>query len=142
MNELEEKLVHYVLNEDISAIQIMSRRLGISQDEVRVHLDNLIGDGKLVGYISKDGQRFFRHDLKQPHKESKAIDDYVPDYGTFNTRPWIILSIVGLIILGISVVFYPSSNPGIAVGSSIGMFLGLALTLIGCYCVSMRRSPI
>jgi hypothetical protein len=142
MNEVEEKLVHFVLNEDISAIQIMSRRLGISQDEVRVLLDNLIGDGILVGYISKDGQRFFRHDLKQPHKESKARDDYVPDYGAFDTRPWIILSIVGLIILGISVVFYTTSNPEIAMESSIGMFIGLALVLIGCYCVSMRRSPI
>ena len=142
MSEVEEKLIHFILEEDISAIQIMSRRLDISQEEVRELLDSLVGNGKLIGYISKDGQRFFRHDLKQPHKESKATDDYVPDYGGFDTRPWILVSIVGLIILGVSAVFYTSSDPSTSLSASIAMFIGLAVVLIGCYCVSMRRSPI
>lgn len=142
MSEVEEKLVNFILEEEISSIQIMSRRLSLSQDEVRELLDNLTGSGRLIGYISKDGQRFFRHDLKQPHKESKATDEYIPDYGKFDTKPWIIVSILGLIILVISAVFYTSSDPNNTLTSSIAMFFGLALFLIGCYCVSMRRSPI
>ena len=68
MSEAKEQLVHFILDEDLSSIQLMSWRLGISQEEVRGILDELIGEGKLIGYISKDGARFFRHDLKQPVK--------------------------------------------------------------------------
>lgn len=142
MSEVEEKLVSFILEEEISSIQIMSRRLSLSQDEVRELLDNLTGSGKLIGYISKDGQRFFRHDLKQPHIDSKATDDYTPDHEKFDTRPGIIVSIIGLIILAISAVFYASSDPNNILTPSISLFIGLAMFLIGCYCVSMRRSPI
>jgi hypothetical protein len=142
MSETKEKLIQFIIEDDISSIQIMSRRLGITEDDVRELLDELSGDGILIGYISKDGQRFFRHDLKQPRKESKATDDYVPEYVKFDTRPGIIISIVGIIILIVSAFFYTSTDLGLIFISSITMLLGVSIFLIGCYCISMKRSPI
>jgi hypothetical protein len=142
MSEVKEKLINYILKEDISSIQIMSRRLSLDQEEVREILDQLVGDGEIIGYINKDGTRFFRHDLKQPKKESIALDEYTPDSNGFDTRPGIIISLVGIIVLGVSSMFYTSPDPLIAFPSTIAMLSGFVMFLSGCYCVSMKRSPV
>ena len=143
MSETKDKLVHFILEEEISSIQLMSRRLGISQEEIREVLDELIGEGRLIGYISKDETRFFRHDLKQPVKESQAVDDYSPDANGLDIRPGYFLIFVGIIVLSISSIFYYIAvNPEDIDLSAVMMFVGLFILLLGCYWVSKRRSPI
>jgi hypothetical protein len=143
MSEVKEKLVSFILKEDLSSIQLMSRRLGISKQEIREALDELVGDGKLIGYISKDEERFFRHDLKQPVKESKAVDDYSPESNGLDVRPGYFLIFIGIIILSIgSLFYYVAVNQEDIDLSSLMMFVGLVALLLGCYWVSRRRSLI
>jgi hypothetical protein len=79
--------------------------------------------------------------LKQPDRTSKATDEYSPEYGGVDTRPGFLIAILGAIILGVGGAFYATGDEYWS-NMSLVMLIGLVLLLAGCYCVSMKRSPI
>lgn len=132
-----------ILDDDLSSVEAMSAELGISQDEVRAMLQDLLAQGDLKGRITQDGKRFFREGIRVSDKPAIPHQEEEPAFLRFNTKPARYVAQAGLVILVISyaTLILMRGNPGLEGIAILAMALGLGLLLGGCYYIGLRKTP-
>ncbi|MBD3408470.1 MAG: hypothetical protein GF411_20270 [Candidatus Lokiarchaeota archaeon] len=137
---MQEEIIKMVEEEKMSSIQLMSGRVGVSADKIRVILNQLVEEGRLNGTLSEDGERFFRRDLEAP--ETTESTEMNADFLEFDPRPGKIVIAIGFIILVIGAFAslfaenYNQQDQFLAVS-----FIGVLIFLGGCYYFGTRRTP-
>ncbi|TXT54563.1 MAG: hypothetical protein BAJATHORv1_60059 [Candidatus Thorarchaeota archaeon] len=138
---MQEEVIKMVEQERMSSIQLMSGRLGIPADEVRVILKRLVDEGKLNGKLSEDGERFFSKDL-EPSEPKKPPEPDTPDFLAFDPRPGRIVMFFGFLILAIGLVFGLTAPTQTQQDQYLGVgFVGILIFMAGCYYLGTRRTP-
>ena len=135
-------MIHLIINENVSAIQILVDELVMTSDEVIELIGKLLETGELNGTLTEDGQRFFKSDVKLSEAPAIERGEAPPSFLTFNTRPPIVVAIIGLIIIisGVIVNAFASDIAGQNI-ASILIFIGLFIMICGLYCLSQRKTP-
>ncbi len=142
MAEKKELLVNLIMDRDISAIQIMASDLLTDEDTIRTLLQELLSEGRIDGYITEDGKRFFKKKLPlHPSTEHKQED--VPEFLRYNTAPGRFLALVGVILMimaGALLALFPRNIYYENVGVTL-LLIGVAIALSGCYYIGRRKTP-
>lgn len=135
-------LVQLIMERDISSIQIMASDLLIDEDTIRDLLKELVEEGRLQGYITEDGRRFFRKDIPiHPSKKPKQED--VPEFMKYNSTPGMFLAVIGItmmIMAGVLLALFPRIIYYENVGVSL-LLIGVVVALSGCYYIGRRKTP-
>jgi hypothetical protein len=138
----KDDLIDLVINENVSAIQILEDRLGISEDEVIELINELVDEGGLVGTLTDDGKRFFKSEVKLSAAPAIEREDAPPDFMRFNTKPGIITAIIGFIMVGAGVTVNSyAADPIEQNFAAILIFLGIFVAIVGLYCLAQRKTP-
>ena len=151
MSERKKKLVNLIMTHNVSAIVTLSEKLEIDQEAVIELINELVADETLHGSVTEDGTRFFRSDAKVSEAPVIERDDKEPEFLSFNSRPGIIVSIIGAIILGIGIVVNSyatqTMEQNFEAGQmeqnfAAGLFLiGLFVLFGGLYFIAKRNPP-
>jgi hypothetical protein len=144
MNELKDRLVNLVVNEDISSIELMCRELELDDDKTRSMLEELCQEGRINGYITEDGRRFFRRDIEVSPLPTIHQEGSMTNLGTYDSRPGKVTAIIGLIlvIIGYSMLWIMGSVLSLENVASAILLVGLAFLLGGCYWIGSHKTPI
>jgi len=142
MDDLREKLRNMIVVEDISAIQIMSERTGLSEDDVRDVLHEIVEAGELSGHFTPDGSRFFRDDIPPP-PATKGPEEEPPEFMKYDTRPGRIVATIGFIVVVGSLVGRVIVSGSVAAENvaHISLLAGLVVLMAGCYQIGRRPTP-
>jgi len=143
MTDLKERLVHLVTANDLSSVQMMSSKLGIPEEEVRIILTELTQEGTLNGYLTEDGKRYFKHDAKVSEAPVIQGREDVPDFMKFDTRPGKIAALFGMVVavIGAYGLMISGNNLQIENFGAVLTLIGVAVTIAGFYYLSMRKTP-
>jgi hypothetical protein len=143
VRDFTAELVRLVMEEDLSAIPIMARRLGITEEAVCAALEQLVRAGDLKGHITEDGSRFFRNDIQVADRPAVSHEDMLPDFMKYDTRPGKVVAVIGLFVLvtGYVMMIAASQDIGIENWGMTVIFLGLVLMIGGCCQISQRKTP-
>ena len=142
MSEKRDELMHLVMNENVSAIEILVTRLGLTSDEVIKVINELLDSGELKGTLTEDGKRFFKSDVKLSQAPTIERTIAPPTFVGFNTKPALATALVGfLIIAGGVVVNANAADVTEQNFAAILILVGLFITIAGLYCVSQRPTP-
>ncbi len=142
MADAKERLVDLVKNRDLSSIQVMASELSLDEDEVRSFLAELATEGRLNGYITEDGKRFFRSDITVPTPGHTTPED-VPEFLKYDTLPGKFLAFVGLMIMviaGVLLAIFSGTIYYENLGTAL-LLIGLVTTMAGCYHIGRRKTP-
>jgi len=143
MTNMKERLIHLVTVDDLSSVQMMSSELGIPQEEVGTLLTELTEEGTLNGYLTEDGERYFRHDVKV--SEAPVIDrkESVPDFMKFDTRPGKVAALFGLVVavIGAYTLMTADGNLQIENIGAVLALIGVASIMAGLFYLTMRKTP-
>jgi hypothetical protein len=142
LSDKREELIDLIMNGNVSAIAILVDRLEIPSEEVVVIIKELLDEGRLSGSLTEDEQRFFKSEVKL--SEAPAIDSGVkpPEFLSFNTKPPIIVSIVGFLIIALGLIINANAADIVEQNfAAVLLFVGLFVTMIGLYWVSQRKTP-
>jgi len=143
VTNMKERLVHLVTVDDLSSIQMMSSKLGITQEEVRVLLTELTQKGTLNGHLTEDGERYFKHDAKI--SEAPVIDrkESVPDFMKFDTRPGKVAALFGLVVavIGAYALMTADGNLQMENLGAVLALIGVASIIAGSFYLTMRKTP-
>ena len=142
MSEKKDELVDLVMNENVSAIQILVDRLGITSDEAIELINELLGENRLNGTLTEDGTRFFKTDVKLSEAPTIERDNDPPDFTSFNSRPGIVITIIGFIIVASGVIANSFSTDAIEQNfAAILILVGIFVAFTGLYLISKRKTP-
>jgi hypothetical protein len=144
MSTTDDKLIDMIENESVSAIQIMSRRLDLSEDSVREMLNQLVESGRIEGELTEDGKRFFKREVKLSDSPVVGEKDEGPDFLEFNPIPGRITALIGLTVVIISLAGYYTVDPfNFQLQSAFALLLliGIVILLSGCYYLGQRKTP-
>lgn len=143
MSAQKERLAKLVMDEDLSSVVILSTRLGMGEDEVRLMLQQLVTEGVLKGRLTPDGQRFFRGDLRVSSRATVSSPEEEPAFMRYNSRPGKYAAVVGLIVVvsGYVVLTLGHGGMGAETRGIAVMLLGLFILILGCYYVGRRKTP-
>jgi DNA-binding Lrp family transcriptional regulator len=142
MSEKKNELIDLVMDLNVSAIQILADRLGITADEVTELINELLEEGKLKGSLTEDSTRFFRSEVKLSEAPRIARDDDQPSFMKFNARPAKITAIVGFIIIAGGLIVNAYALDTVEQNfAAVLIFLGVMITLAGAYLLSQRKTP-
>ena len=143
MTNIREKLVHLITADDLSSVQMLSSELGISQEEVRTLLTELTQEGTLDGYLTEDGERYFRHDAKVSEAPVIHREESIPDFMKFDTRPGRIAAIFGLAlaVIGAYGLMNAGDNLEMENFSAVLTLIGVVITIAGAFYLTMRKTP-
>ncbi|MGQ4912957.1 MAG: hypothetical protein ACP6KW_12365 [Candidatus Thorarchaeota archaeon] len=137
-----EKLIKLIVEENVSALQLMEDELGLSHDEVVDLIGRAVAEGKVRGTLSEDEQRFWKAEVKLSDAPVIPREEKEPDFLNYDTRPGKIIAIIGLLILiaGGLILSFAADTTEQDFGTVI-TFVGVAVLLIGLYIVSRRDTP-
>ena len=142
MSEKTDELVDLIINENVSAVQILEDRLGITSDEVVELIKELLETGKMNGTLTDDETRFFKSDVKLSDAPTIERDDEPPDFMSFNAKPGIVTAIIGFIIIAAGVVVNSFSTDALEQNfAAILIFIGMIIAFVGLYFLSKRKTP-
>ncbi len=144
MDERKDKLVKLVIERDISSISIMSYELGIEEEDVQNLLSQLTEEGRMSGYLTEDGKRYFRSDIKITPTKSVHIESAEkPDFLRYNTTIGKIIAMIGFIMLVLAIVML-----NLVIGdlnaenfAAALILVGLIVMLSGCYWIGRLQTP-
>ena len=121
----------------------MSRELGIDEDAVRSLLDELGKEGRINGYITEDGRRFFRRDIEVSSLPAIHQNEPNKNLGTYDSRPGKISAIIGLIlvIVGYVMIWTLGGTLSMENLASAILVIGLVFLLGGCYWIGIHKTP-
>jgi len=142
MTDKKEQLVNLVMNGNVSAITILEDRLEIPSEQVVEIIKELLKEGRLRGSLTDDEKRFFKSEVKL--SGAPAIDSGVkpPEFLSFNTRPPIIVSIIGFLIIAAGLIVNANATDVIEQNfAAVLLFVGLFITMAGLYWISQRKTP-
>lgn len=142
MSEKKVALIRLVMNENVSSISTLVDELFMTSDEIIELINTLIETGELNGSLTKDGQRFFKTEVKLSEAPAIEREDRPPSFLFFNAKPARVIAIIGLIILAGGVILnaYAGNFTEQSI-ASILIFLGLIVMICGLFCLSQRRTP-
>ena len=143
MSTTDEQLIDMIENESVSAIQIMSRRLGLSEDSIREMLTQLLESGRIEGTLTEDGKRFFKSEVEISHSPVVGEKDEGPHFLEFNPMPGRITALIGFIIVVIGLGGYYLVDPfDFQLQSAFAglLLIGLVIMLSGCYHLGRRKT--
>ncbi len=142
MTEKKEKLVNLIVEHNVSAIVIMSEKLKIDPEAVVELINELVSEDKLHGILTEDGTRFYRSDAKVSEAPVISHEDSEPDFLSYDTRPGIVISIIGAIILigGSLVNVYATGITEQNFAAAL-FLIGLVILFGGLYLVTKRNTP-
>ena len=137
-----KRIVQDLVEDNVSATEIMSSRTGIPKSEVIALLEELLSDGPIQGHLTKDGERFFRDDAKVSEKPSLPGEIDEPEFMSYDTRPGRLLAMIGfiIVIVGLVIVSIAADFTMQNIAATI-LLIGTALLLVGCYQIGRRKAP-
>lgn len=142
MSNKKQELIDIIMNENLSAIQIIGSRLGITSEEVITQINELLKTGELKGTLTDDGSRFYKSVVKLSDAPKIERDETLPSFMSFNTRPAIITSIVGILLIGGGVIVNAFARDMIESNfAAVLILLGIIILMIGLYTLSKRKTP-
>ena len=143
MSAQKERLAKLVVDEDLSSIAILGTRLGLSEDEIRSILKQLVNEGVLKGRLTPDGQRFFREEPKVSSRPAVSSPEEEPAFMRFSSKPGKYAAVVGFIIVVVGYVTLTlgQGDMGAETWGIILMLLGLFTLIVGCYSIGRRKTP-
>ncbi|MFW9964290.1 MAG: hypothetical protein ACFFCX_12040 [Candidatus Sifarchaeia archaeon] len=142
MSEIKQELIDLVMNENVSAIQIIADRLEITTPEVIEIISRLIDAGELHGTLTEDGNRFYKSEVKLSKAPKIEREESPPSFLSFNTRPAIVTIIVGIVVLSGGVIVNAFAVDVIESNfAAILILIGIIIIVIGLYSLSKRNTP-
>ncbi|MFW9835199.1 MAG: hypothetical protein ACFFEK_14460 [Candidatus Thorarchaeota archaeon] len=142
MSDKKDEMMNLILKGNVSAIQILSDRLEITPDEVRIIIEELLEEGRLKGSLTEDGKRFFKSEVKLSDAPSIDREDNLPDFMNFNARPAITVTIVGFLIIAAGLIYNSMATDIVRQNiATVLIFIGLCVTMGGMYWFSQRKTP-
>jgi len=142
MEDKSELLTKLILQENISAIAVLSERTGLKPDDVIDMINELMGKGRLNGTFTEDGLRFFKSTVKLSGARVIHSEEKLPEFLSYNTKRGKVTAIVGLLILvsGAIISVLVSDVQGQNFAALLILF-GLVVFLFGLYFIARRGSP-
>ncbi|MFW9804430.1 MAG: hypothetical protein ACFFFC_17360 [Candidatus Thorarchaeota archaeon] len=140
-SESAVNLVDLVEN-NVSSIDMLSSRIGLSPEATQKMLMELVEEGKLSGRLTSDGTRFYKSDVKTSDAPTVASAPE-PVIEERDTKPGIIIMLSGIIMF-ISGNILVNLNAEFSFLWSIGsaiIFLGPLVLIAGMYYVSRLNPP-
>ena len=142
MTDKKSELVELVNKENVSAIRIIGDILEIAPEEVIEFIKELLATGTIEGSLTDDGERFYKSEIKLSDAPVISSGPQTPSFLNFDTRPGIITSIIGLVIIILGVIL--NSNVLFIMEQDLGaivIFLGIITLFSGMYYLSRRKTP-
>ena len=142
MTDKKSELVELVNKENVSAIRIIGDILEIAPEEVIEFIKELLVTGTIEGSLTDDGERFYKSEIKLSDAPVISSGPQTPSFLNFDTRPGIITSIIGLVIIILGVIL--NSNVLFIMEQDLGaivIFLGIISLFSGMYYLSRRKTP-
>ena len=142
MTDKKSELVELVNKENVSAIRIIGDILEIAPEEVIEFIKELLVTGTIEGSLTDDGERFYKSEIKLSDAPVISSGPQTPSFLNFDTRPGIITSIIGLVIIILGVIL--NSNVLFIMEQDLGaivIFLGIITLFSGMYYLSRRKTP-
>ncbi len=142
MDDKKQLLIQLILENNFSAIETLSYKLGISKEEVVILIKELQLESKLHGTLTSDENRFFKSEVKVSEAPVIEHENEEPPFLKYNTRPGLITAFIGFIVIvaGIAVNSF-STIQTVSDMSAILTFAGLCILMIGLYLISLRKTP-
>ncbi|RDE15243.1 MAG: hypothetical protein C4K48_04150 [Candidatus Thorarchaeota archaeon] len=142
MEDKSELLTMLILQENISAIVILSERTGLKTDDVVDMINELMSKGRLKGTLTEDGSRFFKSSVKVSDARVIPREEKLPAFLSYNTKPGKVTAIVGLLILASGGIVTILATDLVEQNFAVLLILiGLVLLLLGLYFIARRGSP-
>jgi len=142
MEDKKQLLIQLIMEDNLSAIETYSDKLGISREDVVALIRELQVQGKLHGTLTKDEKRFFKSEVRVSEAPVVAHEEEEPLFLKFNSRPGLITAFVGFVIIiaGLAVNSFPAIQNASNV-AAILIFIGLSILIVGLFLVSQRKTP-
>jgi len=139
----KEILIHHIMELDVSAIELLAKTVRTDDDGTRILIDELVEEGRLEGYITEDGRRFFKTRVQVSDKPRIQSEEKLPDFMTYNAAPGRIVAAIGAIMGIIGGAFLVLSG-GIIYYENFGLAMllfGVVIMLSGCFWIGRRETP-
>ncbi len=137
VEEKTQRLVSLILEENMSSIALLSMKLLLEENVILDLIESLVEEGTLTGSLTADGRRFFKGQIYVP----TSIEDEIPGYPEFDSKPGTITIILGIVILSISTIGISlAPNSGIEVFFYFVLFIGVITAFAGCYYFGTRKT--
>ncbi|TFG30685.1 hypothetical protein EU527_14145 [Candidatus Thorarchaeota archaeon] len=142
MEDKKQSLIQLVKEKNVSAIETLSKEIGLSGDQVISLIKELLEEGRLQGTLTSDEKRFFKSDIKISKAPVIERKDEEPSFLDYDIRPGLTISLIGFLILICAIAintFLTIQNASDI--SAILIFVGLAILFIGLLLVARRKTP-
>ncbi len=143
MIDLKERLVYLIMQRDLSAIQLLAGEIGLTEEETRELLEEILREGLIDGFVTDDGKRIFKNQVDLSDKPAFQGEEKLPDFLTYNTTPGRVAAIIGFLVIIVALIFLATSG-GIIYYENLGtglLLVGVLVTLSGCYWIGRRKTP-
>ena len=144
MSEAKDQIVKLIVEGDLSSIELIAGRVGLTFEETLGIIQELLSEGKLRGKITEDEKRFFRENVEVSSKPVVQHEEDTPPFMEFNPRPGQLTAIIGLVLLVIGLVGYfltPPTDVYVANVFSGVLLIGIVIMSGGCYYLGTRKTP-
>ena len=131
-----------LVERNVSSIDTLSSQIGVSLDETKRILIELVEDGKISGRLTPDGSRFYKSDAKTSDAPTIASAPE-PVIERRDTRPGILIMLSGIIMF-ISGNLLMNLNIEFSLLWSIGsavILLGPLVLIAGMFYISRLNPP-
>ncbi len=143
MTDTKDELVRMVKDQDISSVELMAGSLGIPEEQVQEKLIELTEENRLSGYLTPDGRRYFRRDVKPSEKPAIHKEEKQPVFLEYDTRPGRIVALAGLVVVAAAIILLFQAG-GDLVQENFAtalLLMGLIIMMGGCYQIGRRPAP-
>ena len=143
MTDTKDNLVRMVKDQDISSVGLMADSLGIPEEQVQEQLIELTEENRLIGYLTPDGKRYFRRDVKPSEKPAVHKEERQPVFLEYDTKPGRIVAFAGLVVVAAAIVllFQAGGDLGQENFGTALLLIGLLVMMGGCYQIGRRPTP-
>ncbi len=142
MSQKKQELIDIIMVENVSAIQIIESRLAITSEEIISLINELLKTGELKGTLTDDGSRFYKSVVKLSDAPKIERDETLPSFMSFNTRPALITSTVGILLISGGLLVNTFAGDIIESNfAAILILIGIIILMIGLYTLSKRKTP-
>ncbi len=139
---MKDKLIELIVRENVSAVETMANALETTSEEVIEILSKLVESGDLRGVLTEDGTRFYKSTVKLSDAPRIERKETQPSFMTFNTRPAIITTTVGFLLIAVGVIVNTFATDIIEQNfAAVLILFGLIISMSGLYCFSQRKTP-
>ena len=131
-----------LVEKNVSSIDMLSSQTGLSPEETKKMLAELVQEGKLSGRLTSDGSRFYRSDAKTSDAPT-IVSAPEPVIERRDTRPGILIMLSGIVMF-IAGNLLVNLNVEFSILWSIGsavIFLGPLVLIAGMFYVSRLNPP-